>query len=894
MNIKRIIAAVLSSMLLVSAVPSFAMTEKEAVDRVTSFGWVEEGYEASNNVTRADFAKMLVKFGGIAPSGNTASSYDDIANGDEALPYINAAVERGFLTPYLNNKFDPDGTVTKQQTAKALLTLLGYSSWAESQGGYPAGYTTIALGTAMFDGVAGEMTKVLTYSDIIRVLANSATIPICEPVVKKGVVTYEKNDSKTILTEVYDASSVKGRIIANNITSITDEYAAAGSVKIVTKDGVTLQLEDGGTYARDYIGYSATIYYREVNGADTIAYIVPDSRTTELTFATEDIDQYSNGTYTYYVDGKRKTARVSKDADIIYNGKRVDDISGFKDVSYMYYPRNDAGIVKDGTVRLVSTEGSSTYDIVFIEAMDCYAVDHYSEANDMIYLKNNQPSLNVEDENLFDLYDTDGNQLELTSLAKWDIIEVYRSIDGSYSKYVIVRDKVEGTVDSIRKDTTEHGSIRIDGVTYPYDDNGTISIGTTGVFLLSSKGRVIMMTDEITHSVNFGYIVKAYSEDYDDIFYVKMLTMDGEIVEYESAEKVKYDGASISAKTLKTQVNAKMLDRRFVVYDLSDGKINKIDTEKQNSTVTPDDLRMIYSNNPSINANLPNYEKNTGLMYKKNLNCLGGRIIVDSNTKIVIVPDANSSFDNYSIRDISYLRGDGTYKNMTGYTLGTTDQKAKVVVMEIEGGVDNVFADESNIAIVAKIGEGVNPRGEEAQYARVYVNGVIQEIYGEDSTTLGKWEGDKFYPLSVGDIIRYNIDESGVISSWKQISGGWKGSIDPIYVQKYEELSMPASFEDNIYGSDRRFACKVYDRIDNYIGVAVKSRLDQVKHENGDVVYFSADNTNVYIYDKSKKDNKVTVGTVDDLETYQSVGNECSYIFLSAFKGEAKDIVIFK
>lgn len=892
MKKKQFIAVLLSAMMSMSTFSAYAMTDKEAVDRVTSFGWVDKDYEADKKVTRAEFAEIMIKFSGMDAGTNTVSSYDDISGGDERLAYINAAVERGIMSPYLNNKFDPDGTVTKQQAAKAVLAVLGYSAWAEQAGGYPSGYTTIALGTDMFDGVSGEMTAVMTYGDVVRILANSATIPLCEPTVEKGMVVYKKNDDKTLLTEMYDVSFIKGRIVSNGVTSLVDGYTPKGFVLIEANDGSMLRLEDGGVDVSKYIGTKASIYYRNADGADTLAYIVPDSKTAELTISNDSIEDYSGGVYTYYTDGKRKTARISKDADVVYNGKKVTDISVFKDASYMYYPRSGDDTVMDGTVRLISTTGSSTYDVVFINAMNCYAVDHYSESNETIYLKDNKPSLNVEDDEKFDIYDTDGNPVELKSLQKWDIIEEYKSADGSYSKYIVVRNSVQGTVDSIKKSTGDHGSIVIDGTEYPYDDDGKISIGTTGTFLLSSTGRVIMMTDEVTHSATFGYIIKAYAEDYEDVFHVRMLTMDGDIAEYESASKVKYDGDMISAETLKTQANAQMMNRQLVTYELSDGKIKTIDTAKANSKTTPSDMRLLYSN--TQNSSATDDEKNTGLIYKKNLSCFGGKIIVNADTKMIVVPDKDSAFDNYTIKDLSTLRNDGNYKNLTAYTLGTDSQKAMVLVQEIEGGIDVNFADDSNIAVVAGISSGISPTGEESQCMTVYINGTKQEVYGEDYNTLGKYEGGKFYPLSVGDIVRYNIDSNGIISTWKQTSSGWVSGLDPLYVQRYSELEIPDSFERNIYGGDRRFACRVYDKVDGFIGVAVKSRLDQVKSENGDVVYFSSDNANVYIYDKSKKENKVTVGTVDDLETYKAVGADCSTVYVSAFKGELKDVVIFK
>lgn len=893
MRKKRITAIAISAALLLSTFSVSAMTDKEAADRAVAFGWVDSGYETEAKVTRAAFAEMLVKFAGMSASGGTSSAFDDIAAGDERLAYINTAVEQKLMSPYLNNKFDPDGVVTKQQAAKAILTVLGYSDWAEASGGYPSGYTAVAIGTDMFDGVPGDMTDVLTYSGAVRMLANSASIPICEPVMSYGRLTYEKNDDKTILTEVYDASRDKVTIISNNVTSLDGQYAADGCIRVMDRDGAVFQLRDSNGAAGRYIGYTVDVYYRETDGEDTVMYIVPDHKTTELEFSIADIDSYSNGSYSYYVDGKEKKARIANDADVIYNGKKVDDISAFSDIAHMFYPRQENGNIKDGKVRLVSTDGSSSYNLVFIDAADCYAVDHYSSENNKIYLKADKPALDTEDEDTYDIYDIEGNEMKLSDLAQWDVIEAYKAIDGSYSRYVIVRNTVEGTVSRYNKGEGERSILTINGVEYSYDDDGKITVGTTGVFLLSSSGSIVMMTDAVTHSESLGYLVLAYSEDYEETIHVRLLNTDGVLSDYECDEKIVLDGVSVSSDKLKDRVKNHDFDRQVIAYKLNGNKIKTIDTTEENSKNKENDLRVIYTNT-SANPYATDDEKSTGLIYKKNLMCFGGKIIVDPAAKFMVIPDVNSPFENYAVKALSTLRNDGTYKNLTAYTIGTDSQKAKLIVQEIEGGVENDFADDSNIAIVERMSVGINPNGEEAQCMRVYVNGALQEVYGENLHTLGKYEDGRFYPLSEGDIIRYTTDSSGIIGAWTELSTGWSSTIDPLYVQSYGELERPDSFERNIYGGDRRFVCRVYDKIDGFVGVAVKPDLDQVKSENGDIVYFSSDSTNVYIYDRTKDKNKVTVGTVDDLETYKTVGNACSEVYVSAFKGELKDVVIFK
>lgn len=54
-----------------------------------------------------------------------------------------------------------------------------------------------------------------------------------------------------------------------------------------------------------------------------------------------------------------------------------------------------------------------------------------------------------------------------------------------------------------------------------------------------------MMTDEsVAHDVTFGYLVSSWHEDYEDMGEARILTMDGNLVIYKFANKVKLDGVT--------------------------------------------------------------------------------------------------------------------------------------------------------------------------------------------------------------------------------------------------------------------------------------------------------------------------------------------------------------
>lgn len=81
------------------------------------------------SVTRADFAKMLVKASSYRenlPTSNV-SVYADVPATDPNTVYIRIAAREGWMSGYLGGKFKPEDPVLYKDAVKAILTMLGYT-----------------------------------------------------------------------------------------------------------------------------------------------------------------------------------------------------------------------------------------------------------------------------------------------------------------------------------------------------------------------------------------------------------------------------------------------------------------------------------------------------------------------------------------------------------------------------------------------------------------------------------------------------------------------------------------------------------------------------------------------------------------------------------------------
>jgi len=77
-------------------------------------------FDPNGTMTRAMFVTVLGRLAGIDATA-TSSSFDDVADGLWYTPYVDWAAQNGITSGKGNNKFDPNGEITRQEMAVMLL-----------------------------------------------------------------------------------------------------------------------------------------------------------------------------------------------------------------------------------------------------------------------------------------------------------------------------------------------------------------------------------------------------------------------------------------------------------------------------------------------------------------------------------------------------------------------------------------------------------------------------------------------------------------------------------------------------------------------------------------------------------------------------------------------------
>ena len=82
--------------------------------RMVVSGVGNNNYDPDRNMTRAEFAAIMVKALGLEP-GTGTNSFDDVASTDWYSGYIKTAASYGIINGYDNGTFGPNDTITREQ-----------------------------------------------------------------------------------------------------------------------------------------------------------------------------------------------------------------------------------------------------------------------------------------------------------------------------------------------------------------------------------------------------------------------------------------------------------------------------------------------------------------------------------------------------------------------------------------------------------------------------------------------------------------------------------------------------------------------------------------------------------------------------------------------------------
>lgn len=169
-----------------------------------------------DNITRAEAVKMLITAGDIGTLSNEKQIFDDVSPQHWAYKYVYAAYNANLIIGDENGLFNPDSKVTNAEFVKMLICLLGYGDMAQTTGGYPSGYTSLATRLGITANMSLEINAAAIRNDAATMIYNALDIPMLTK--NENETPSEKNNSDSYI--IADGGIATLRDILNRKTHL--------------------------------------------------------------------------------------------------------------------------------------------------------------------------------------------------------------------------------------------------------------------------------------------------------------------------------------------------------------------------------------------------------------------------------------------------------------------------------------------------------------------------------------------------------------------------------------------------------------------------------------------------------------------------------------------------
>lgn len=915
--LRKIIALIMTAAMICGAMPAFAaeadsetaqadnaaeenqIIYDENIEKLKAFGFMDSDVSADGEMSRALFVVSLLKVCRYAtpPAMSGIMNFIDVRDDMYYAPYISFAMDLGIVNGTDGSSFYPDEAVKLSEAAKMLSSAMGYDREAQSAGGYPNGYLNTAASIGLLDGISLKADDTLTNADAAKMFVNALDAD--------ALVLDSSNDSyvKKNLLNIHGIYKAKGVVTA------ASQISLGGKAELGT-DEVQIDFESvyriGNTQADELIGFFTEYYYKYDSDVSELLYIEKDDRNSELVIEAEDIIDAGNGYIRAQAVGeKTKSYTIKSDAYIMYNGKYITSFS-----SEMLKPEM-------GNVRLVSNDGSNSYNVIFVNEYTNIVVGGLNPTEKIAYdMYDSSKSIKFDDQTDIKMHDLLNNELTFSDIAVNDVLSVYLSEDGENAEVILNRQTDKG---SIKGKNSEDDSIIIGTVTYRLSpelsnylisNDKSLNVNDSVTVYIDAFGYIAGYNYSTGEDGEYAYLKKVYSDDNEQKTFVRLFTQGGEHKVLECAESLKLDGTSYKRynKIYEALINSGLDRGAVVIYKTNaEGKLNYIDTPIIGERESDNTVLKTFSGYRYDEAT-KTYVQETKLTYKNKVKCFNMQILISDSTPIFVVPASEESRGDdsyYSVKNASSLSNDGQYYIECYQT--NPDSIYTDILVQYSNNASNASVEEnSNVAVVKAVMQG-DDDGEIKTQLQVITGGkeailipndesIFHDIQGY-GTYSKKDENGEIYTYSdftVGDVFRYSKLGNDRVGAVHMIVGTKEKRLG-ISGGNTKELACQQMSDDGVKYKIARFVIgNVYLKDQGTIRISWENPEDVDSEDVYNLETHLAKNYSVIVVDtKSGRKTDVRTGSVDDILDYKTVGSEYSRVLVHTFWGDPRTIVVF-
>lgn len=705
-------------------------TAEKVYDKMVGLKLLEDSDRVDTEyMLRGDFVRLAMKVADVSVGDTGEDMYADLNSTGQNRIYINTACQLGYISG--GGNFNPNQPVKFNEAIKIMTEILGYGIFAEKEGGYPQGYLTAASRSGLLDGLSAVDYDALTLSEGLAIIDSALDAYITERVIQShGIDKIYVSDMT--LADYLNIGKAEGVVSECGGTGLYS--SGMYNDKMICVDNLYLRVENPHDFD-GLLGMNCRAYYIDDKdaGTKTVGYIEErDDKNTVLVLDADNSD-YATKKYTYYENGRKKTAKLSDEYSLIYNGCFSE-------------PKNSLMSTDNGFVKLVDNDDDGKYDVVFVYSFTTYILDDVNATDSKLITKSGERLEIEEDSDNYVYLYVDGEVGSIDMIAAPVVVSYAESQnDGRRVKTVYVSSaSVSGTLSTVSSEELE-----IDAQTYKTYKSvaAGFSPNTSGTFYLDSFDRVVYC-EVGAMKYEYGYLMSGWREyDADDApCGVKIYTTKGTFEKYTIADKCSYNGNKMSADRLIATLDTDGVYKQFIRYKRDDnGNIKQLETAEELAVFTDkgEEGRINDTFRISASGNDKFYISNYSLNMK---------LIIGPSTKVFFIPTTGNE-DHFLVGTRVYLSNEKvyTYKAYNADEYGT----AEFLVCDID-----YRANSSNYYIVKGTSVTLDSNGDECDTVQCYANGTLTEFKAAEGSNFDAARMER------GDVIQVYVNAAGKVETF--------------------------------------------------------------------------------------------------------------------------------
>lgn len=840
-------------------------------------------FRPEDSITRAEFAALIARiqgFEGTAMS-QTETVFNDVPATHWASGYIAQAANQGIVNGYGDGNFGPEDNVKYEEAIKMIMATLGYEPYAKQEGGYPTGWLTAATRYNVTKGVSNTTTGVAATRGTIAQLLNNAIDTALMGQAKwsnGGVVEYVIYDGvtnayKTLMSEYLGVTKLKGKVIANSITSLdsfqTIDTTKDPEVKVVLTDNFNTTNDDfeslgtrdfkvADSDAEDFLGQSVIFYVKENTKDDSyevISMAAESGKNNKVEFSIDKFDSAASN-YIKYMrnDSDRNATKITiqSNPSVIYN-----NVAGVKSYDALFTNGN-ALIQKDGTVggKVVAydTDDVTGYDVIFVEVAATGVVDEV--INGKITFKNSVGLNNYAnsiskivvdptDEDVIVNITKDGKEISVDEIKEWDVLSIVTAAKDSTDVYNVEvlagTSAVEGSISATSASTTSDTgyAYRINNTKYDVAAGAykcdNLKVGNSGMFYVDAYGKIVAYNKDAssTGKANYNYAYVMGVSDEEDNFgkgnvQLKLLTANQGVAIWNVATSVKINDDTYKVEDQSAEIARLVNVGDVITYTLSGDKVKTITTPN----FYEDEFQSVTLNGYEYDAD--------GLRF--------GKRDVDEDTVVLLYDTADP--DDSMVSTIAALVDEETYSGALAFADSSDYEALDLLVITDYSGK---FGAASSFAVISDVYESQNEAEEDIYTIEFVMNG---ETKTANTTSKVYSNIDGVFKLNQGDVIKVKMNAAGEISDAMMVVDFAEGVRD-----KYDSNKKAVAITEKISA-----AAKTAEDEEYIIAPVADYKTSTKNLTLADGRSFKLSNANNVIVIDPSRNNMVSAGSIGDIE----------------------------